>query len=115
MNEYRLLKTIFEDFTVDGEAIPVEYLKYKGSSKTYVTYTFTGDDPSLFGEDKEIGSIISVDVDIFSDKNFIAIQEKIEELMEENDFIRTGTSPDLYEEDTKLCHKTIEFEKERMR
>jgi hypothetical protein len=82
MNEYRLLKTIFEDFTVDGEAIPVEYLKYKGSSKTYVTYTFTGDDPSLFGEDKEIGSIISVDVDIFSDKNFIAIQERIEELME---------------------------------
>ena len=115
MNEYKLLKTIFDSFKVDGEEIPVEYLKYKGNKKTFVTYAFTGDDPSLFGEDKEIGSIISVDVDIFSDKNFIAIQEKIEELMEENDFIRTGTSPDLYEEDTKLFHKTIEFEKERMR
>ena len=115
MNEYELLKSIFDNFIVAGEEIPVEYLKYKGNSKTFVTYTFTGDDPALFGEDKEIGSIISVDVDIFSDKNFIAIQEKIEELMEENDFIRTGTSPDLYEEDTKLFHKTIEFEKERMR
>ena len=115
MSEYRLLKTIFENFTVDGVQIPVEYLKYKGNSKTYVTYTFTGDDPSLFGEDKEIGSIISVDVDVFSDGNFVAIQEKIEQLMEDNGFIRTGTSPDLYEEDTKLFHKTIEFEKERMR
>ena len=115
MNEYELLKSIVDNVIVAGEEIPVEYLKYKGNSKTFVTYTFTGDDPALFGEDKEIGSIISVDVDIFSDKNFIAIQEKIEELMEENDFIRTGTSPDLYEEDTKLFHKTIEFEKERMR
>ena len=33
----------------------------------------------------------------------------------DNDFIRTGCSPDMYEEDTGLFHKTIEFEKERMR
>ena len=115
MNEYKLLKTIFTDFTVDEKIIPVEYIKYKGNSKTYVTYTFTNDDPSLFGEDKEIGSVISIDIDIYSDKNYLAIQEKIEELMENNDYIRTGCSPDMYEEDTGLFHKTIEFEKERMR
>ena len=115
MNEYKLLKTIFTDFTVDEKIIPVEYIKYKGNSKTYVTYTFTNDDPSLFGEDKEIGSIISIDIDIYSDKNYLAIQEKIEELMENNDFIRTGCSPDMFEDDTGLFHKTIEFEKERMR
>ena len=115
MNEYKLLKTIFTDFTVDEKIIPVEYIKYKGNSKTYVTYTFTNDDPSLFGEDKEIGSVISIDIDIYSDKNYLAIQEKIEELMENNDYIRTGCSPDMYEDDTGLFHKTIEFEKERMR
>ena len=115
MNEYKLLKTIFTDFTVDEKIIPVEYIKYKGNSKTYVTYTFTNDDPSLFGEDKEIGSIISIDIDIYSDNNYLAIQEKIEELMENNDFIRTGCSPDMFEDDTGLFHKTIEFEKERMR
>ena len=115
MNEYKLLKTIFTDFTVDEKIIPVEYIKYKGNSKTYVTYTFTNDDPSLFGEDKEIGSVISIDIDIYSDKNYLAIQEKIEELMENNDFIRTGCSPDMFEDDTGLFHKTIEFEKERMR
>lgn len=115
MNEYKLLKTIFTDFTVDEKIIPVEYIKYKGNSKTYVTYTFTNDDPSLFGEDKEIGSVISIDIDIYSDKNYLAIQEKIEEIMENNDFIRTGCSPDMFEDDTGLFHKTIEFEKERMR
>ncbi len=115
MNEYKLLKTIFTDFTVDEKTIPVEYIKYKGNSKTYVTYTFTNDDPSLFGEDKEIGSVISVDIDIYSDRNYLAIQDKIEEIMENNDYIRTGCSPDMYEDDTGLFHKTIEFEKERMR
>lgn len=115
MNEYRLLKTIFTDFTVDEEIIPVEYIKYKGNSKTYVTYTFTDDDPKLFGEDKEIGSVISIDIDIYSNKNYLAIQQRIEEIMEDNDFIRTGCSPDMFEEDTGLFHKTIEFEKERMR
>ena len=56
MNDYKLLKRIFTNFTVEDKSIPVEYIKYKGRSKTYVTYTFTEDDPKLFGEDKEIGS-----------------------------------------------------------
>ena len=115
MTEYQLLKSIFTDFTVEEKKIPVEYIKYKGSSKTYVTYTFTSDDPKLFGEDKEIESVIAVDIDIYSDGNYLAIQDAIETLMEDNDFIRTGCSPDMYEEDTGLFHKTIEFEKERIR
>ncbi len=114
-NDYRLLKTIFTNFVVDGNTIPVEYIKYKGDSKTYVTYTFTDDDPTLFGEDKEIGSVVSIDIDIYSDGNYLAIQEEVERIMEDNEFIRTGSSPDMYEEDTGLFHKTIEFEKERMR
>jgi hypothetical protein len=115
MNDYNLLKSMFKDFKVEDKEIPVEYLKYKGKSKTYVTYTFTDDIPSLFGDDKEIGSVVSIDIDIFSDGNFLAIEEKVKEVMEENNFIRIGCSPDMYEEDTGLYHKTIEFEKERMR
>lgn len=115
MNDYELIKSIFEDFKIDNLSIPVEFLRYKGNSKTYVTYTFTNDDPSLFGDDKEIGSVISIDIDIFSNKNYLAIEKKIIEIMEDNNFIRVGNSPDMYEEDTGLYHKTIEFEKERMR
>lgn len=115
MNDYELLKTIFNNFQVDNKKIPVSYLTYKGKEKTYVTYTFTGDDPYLFGDDKEIGSIVSIDIDIFSVSNFLKIEKRIIELMENNEFIRVGCSPDMYEEDTELYHKTIEFEKERMR
>ena len=115
MNDYELINSIFEDFKIDNLSIPVEFLRYKGNSKTYVTYTFTNDDPSLFGDDKEIGSVISIDIDIFSNKNYLAIEKKIIEIMEDNNFIRVGNSPDMYEEDTGLYHKTIEFEKERMR
>ncbi len=115
MNDYKLIKRIFTNFIVDEKTIPVEYIKYNGDSKTYITYTFIDDDPKLFGEDKEIGSVIAIDIDIFSDSNYLAIQDEVERLMENNDFIRTGSSPDMYEEDTGLFHKTIEFEKERMR
>ena len=59
--------------------------------------------------------IVSIDIDIYSDGNYLAIQDEIERIMEDNEFVRSGCSPDMYEEDTGLFHKTIEFEKERMR
>lgn len=115
MNEYELLRNIFKDFKVENKAIPVSYLKYDGKEKTYMTYTFTDDRPELFADDKELGSVISLDIDIFSDRNFIAIVNKVKEVMEENNFIRISNSPDMYENDTGLYHKTLEFKKERMR
>ena len=115
MNDYQLLNQILDNLIVEGKEVPVEYIEYTGRSKTYVTYTFTNDEPSLFGDDKEIGSVVSVDIDIFSNKNYLAIENKIIEIMNQNNFIRTGCSPDMYEKDTGLYHKTIEFEKERMR
>ena len=41
-------------------------------------------------------------------------EDRIREVMKENNFIRTGSSPDMYENDTGLYHKTLEFAKERM-
>ncbi len=114
MDDYQLMKTIFTNFAVGGVNIPVDFITYKGNSRTYVTYAFTEDDPTLFGDDKELGSVAYVDVDIFSDSNYLAIETKIKEIMETNNFIRTGSSPDMYEEDTGLYHKTLGFSKERM-
>ena len=34
----KILKDIFKDFTVNGKAIPVEFLRYTGNSTTYITY-----------------------------------------------------------------------------
>lgn len=115
MNDYQLINNIFKNFQVDGRSIPVEYIEYIGKEKTYVTYTFIDDEPSLFGDDKEIGSVVRIDIDIFSNKNFLAIEDKVIEIMTNNNFIRSGCSPDMYERDTGLYHKTIEFEKERIK
>lgn len=109
-NDYLLIKEIFQDFEV-----PVEFIRYTGNEKTYITYSFTDDRPGVMAEDKEVLSIASIDIDIFSDGNYLDIEEKVEKIMIDNNFIRVGSSPDMYETDTGLYHKTIEFEKERMR
>ena len=114
MNDYELVKTIFNDFKVEGKTIPVDFITYKGNSKTYITYTFTDDDPALHGVDQELGSIRYIDIDIYSNGNYLAIEKRVKEVMKENNFIRTGSSPDMFEEDTGLYHKTLEFAKERM-
>ena len=114
MNDYELVKKIFDNFIVEGKKIPAEFITYTGKSKTYITYTFTEDDPVLFSEDQEAGSVAYIDIDIFSDCNYLAIEKRIKEVMKENNFIRTGSSPDMYENDTGLYHKTLEFAKERM-
>ena len=54
MNDYELLKTIFDNFEVEGKKIPAEFITYTGKSKTYITYAFTDDDPALFAEDQEV-------------------------------------------------------------
>ena len=89
MNDYELVKNIFDNFIVEGKKIPAEFITYTGKSKTYITYTFTEDDPVLFSEDQEAGSVAYIDIDIFSDCNYLAIEKRIKEVMRENNFIRT--------------------------
>jgi hypothetical protein len=39
--------------------------------------------------------------------------KQIKKLMKNNEWVWTGDSPEMYETDTRLYHKTISFEKER--
>ena len=70
-NDYMLIKNIFKDFEV-----PVEFIRYTGKEKTYVTYSFIDDRPGVVADDKEILSITNIDMDIFSDSNYLDIEEK---------------------------------------
>ena len=81
MNDYELLKTIFDNFEVEGKKIPAEFITYTGKSKTYITYAFIDDDPALFAEDQEVGSVAYIDIDIFSNGNYLAIERRIKEVM----------------------------------
>lgn len=112
MNEE--IKTIFNDFKVNDVSIPVEHLRYIGSLKTFVTWTIISETPALSGNDEDLYSVVQVDFDVYSEGNYLDIIKEVKKIMKENEWLWVEDSSEMYEEDTKLYHKTITFEKERM-
>ena len=111
MNEE--LKTIFGDaLVVGGVPVPTAHIRYNGKETTYIIWTITGDEPVLSGDDEQLYSIVSVDVDIFSKGNYKSVQKEVKKVMKTNDWLWTGDSPETFEEDTELYHITASFEKE---
>ena len=108
------LKTIFNNFKVKNKSVPVAHLRYIGKSKTYVVWTLLDEDPALYGGDECLYSICSVDIDIYSDSNYLDIMEEIKKIMKNNGWIWIGDSEEMYEDDTELYHRTCSFQKERM-
>lgn len=113
MNE-ELKSILGNEITVDGNTIPVAHLKYKGSEKTYVVWTIINNAPALKANDEDLYSIYSVDIDVYSDSNYLNIEKFIKRLMKSNDFIWSEDSEEMLDDDTELYHKTYTFEKERM-
>lgn len=111
MNEE--LKLIFNEHIGDAQ-IPVAHLRYKGKARKFVTWTITGESPALSANDEDLCSIVSVDVDIFSESNYLDIKKEIKKIMKNNDCVWVEDSEEMYEEDTKLYHQTCSFEKERI-
>ena len=112
MNEE--LKSIFGDaIKVNGASVPMAHLRYKGKKTTFGTWTITGENPVLSADDEALYSVVTVDVDVFSKGNYLAMATEIKQLMKQHDWVWTGDSPEMYEEDTEMYHKTISFEKER--
>lgn len=103
-----------ESLIVGDKEIPVAHLRYKGEAKQYATWTITGETPALSANDEDLCSICSLDVDIFSDGNYLDIEKQIKKIMKNNEWIWVEDSAEMYEEDTELYHKTLSFEKERI-
>lgn len=113
MNEE--LKKIFgNSIIVNDKVIPIAHLRYKGKSKRFITWALLGEVPSLSANDEVLHSVSSVDIDIFSDSNYLDIIKEIKKKMKNNEWVWTGDSPEMYEEDTGLHHITLSFEKERI-
>lgn len=108
------LKSIFGDsITVEGESIPISHLRYKGKSKRFITWSLLGEEPRLIANDEPLFSVGSVDIDVFGDGNILDMIKEVKSRMKYNDWVWTGDSPEMYEEDTGLYHITCSFEKER--
>ena len=93
--------------------VPVAHLRYKGKEKTYVVWTLLDETPLLASDDEIQYSEVPVDIDIYSEGNYLKLMSSIKKIMKENEWIWDGDSPEKYEEDTKLYHRTCTFVKER--
>ena len=112
MNE-EIKNILGEKITVGSAAFPVAHLRYKGNSKKYVVWTIIGERPELSGDDEPIYSTVTVDIDVYDEGNYLSVIKAIKKLMKENEWLWVEDSPEMYEEDTGLYHKTITFMKER--
>ncbi len=113
MNE--LIEQIFNNFQVNGVAIPVSFLRYGGKSTTYITYMEWDKSNSFSGDDKILGYVSYYDFDIYSKGNYLGIVEAVKEIMKENGFTwqPSRDSQDMFEDDTGYYHKTLCFAIER--
>ena len=108
------LKTIFgEAIKVGKKSVPTAHLKYKGKETTFVVWAITDDSPSLCADDEPLYGICSVDVHAYGKGNILDVITVIKKLMKENEWVWVGDSPEMYEDDTGLYHRTTSFEKER--
>jgi len=107
------LQEIFNNFTVDGNVIPVAFLRYTGKATTYITYQEIQDDTSFSADDELQAYVSYYDFDIYSKGNYLSILESVKEILEANNWRwqPSMTSQDLYEDDTGYYHKTLCFAK----
>lgn len=107
------LQTIFANFTVGGQAIPVSFMRYTGKATTYITYQEIQDDTSFSADDELQAYVRYYDFDIYSKGNYLNIIESVKEILEANGWRwqPSMTSQDLYEDDTGYYHKTLCFAK----
>lgn len=99
--------------TIDGEEIPVDWLKYKGSLKKYVVFSDLGETPTVNNDDECEYSIKQYDFDIYADGNYLNILKAVKERLQANGWSWVEDSPTMYEEETGLYHITTTWEKEK--
>ena len=107
----KLITSIFKNFTVNGKAIPVSFMRYDGHETSYVTWMQYDMANSFSGDDELMGYVEYYDFDVYSKGNYTDIIEEIKKLLKDNAFVfqPSRCSPDMYEDDTGYYHKTLCF------
>lgn len=106
------LETLFENFIVDGEKIPVARLTYTGKATKYVVYTEIDNFAGLYADNEDVDSVAVYDFDIYCKGSYTAILKAIKQTLKSGGYQWQGDSPDMYEEETGYFHKTTTFAKE---
>ena len=94
---------------VKDKGIPVKHMFYTGQKDPYITYQFYNEYGEAFSENREIATMYSVQMDIFTRGEVEDLYKEILDLMVSAGWYRIYAM-ELYEPDTKLKHKIIRFQ-----
>lgn len=78
---------------------------------TYIEYEVISNKDSDFAGNKVIANTSTIQVDIFSKKSYIVLEETIKEVLKEKDYYYFDGA-DLYEKNTGLFHCAMRFKKQ---
>ena len=88
--------------------VPVRWLKYTGALTTYITFFGYNEQGVLFGDDMELNTRYSIQVDIWSLGDYTDLAKQTKELLIAAGFVRNSAN-EFYENDTKIHHKVYRF------
>lgn len=97
--------------TLSSLGIPVRFHELEekdGEPETYITFFELNQNGALYGDDAELKSRHSIQVDVWSKGNYTNTVKTVKDLLLDKGFTRTYET-ELYETDTKLYHKVIRF------
>ena len=96
-----------------GVIVPVDHIEYRGKSRRYVVWTIIDEQLALAADDEALYDEVKVDIDIYSYNDYTDIISAIKALMKKNEWTLCDTSPEMFDDSTRLNHRTLTFAKER--
>ncbi|ADI00482.1 hypothetical protein [Salisediminibacterium selenitireducens] len=88
--------------------VPVSFQTYQGNAKTYVTFFQYMEQPSLHQDDAIGLSVHYIQIDLWSNGDYLDLDALIQTKMEKAGF-RFLTGYDQYEQDVKMYHKSLRY------
>jgi len=94
--------------TLKNLNIPVSFQKYSGDSDKYITFHKYFTDGAGYEDDEEMLTEHFIQIDVWSKSDYTSIVIEVRKLLIERGFKRLNEA-DLYENDTKIYHKAMQF------
>ncbi len=88
---------------------PIHYVTAVNEDNEYIIINEFNTGAALIADDEEQTSNQIVQLDIFSNGNFLDLVEQTMHLMKQAGFVRTYEAPGEFDEDMKRFRKTIRF------
>lgn len=88
--------------------VPVELHSYDGDAPTYITYFEYNQRSALNGDDEELQTSYSYQVDVWSKGDYTELVNQVKDLLKEAGFTRASEHGN-YNEITKIYQKAISF------